>query len=69
MSFWYTFYIEILALLDIVLLLVTIPWVLMSKKETTSAFSWCLLVIFFPILGSFFFMLFGYQHVRRPLGR
>src|SRR5206468_647337 len=48
---------------------VTIAYVLVSKKNSTSAVAWCLLVFFLPLLGPFLFLLFGYQHVNRPLLR
>jgi cardiolipin synthase len=57
------------ALLETILLLVTIPWVLMSRKETTSTVAWCLLVFFVPLVGSLIFFVFGYQHVNKPLAR
>jgi len=44
-------------------------YVLMTKKNSTSAVAWCLLVFFLPLLGPFVFLLFGYQHVNRPLLR
>jgi cardiolipin synthase len=47
----------------------TIAWILMTKKESTSAVAWCLLVFFVPLLGSVAFVLFGYSHVHRPLKR
>src|SRR5207248_603105 len=31
--------------------------------------AWCLLVFFLPFVGSLLFLLFGYQHVHRPLKR
>jgi len=52
-----------------VLTAVTIMWVLITKKNSTSAVAWCLLIIFLPLLGPLFFLLFGYQHVNRPLKR
>ncbi len=57
------------AILGALLTALTIPWVLMSKKEPTSTLAWCLLVLLLPILGPIFFLLFGYQHVQRPLER
>ncbi|HLJ94091.1 MAG TPA: cardiolipin synthase [Gemmataceae bacterium] len=48
---------------------ITIIYVLVTKKNSTSAVAWCLLVIFLPLLGPFLFLLFGYQHVNRPLSR
>lgn len=69
MEFWHTLYLEITALLGLLLILFTIPWVLLAKKNSTSAVAWCLLVFFLPIIGSLFFLVFGYQHVHRPLKR
>lgn len=57
------------AFIDIVLASVTICWILAIKRETTSALAWCLLVIFLPLVGVFLFVLFGYQHVQRPVLR
>jgi cardiolipin synthase len=55
--------IELTAILNMVLLVVTIPWILLTKRDSTSAVAWCLLVFFVPIFGSIFFLLFGYQHI------
>jgi cardiolipin synthase len=57
------------AVLDVVLVLVVVPWVLSIKKEPTSALAWTMLVIFVPLFGAFLFVLFGYQSVHRPLAR
>jgi cardiolipin synthase len=57
------------AALDMVLIGLTIPWVLMTKKDATSAVAWCLVIFFLPLMGPVLFLLFGYQHVRRPLAR
>src|SRR5215470_10556188 len=57
------------AVIDGILILVTVPWVLAIKKESISALAWCLLVVFLPVLGAVFFILFGYQSVHRPLKR
>jgi cardiolipin synthase len=48
---------------------VTIIWVLTTKKNATSAVAWCLLIFFLPLLGPLLFLLFGWQHVHRPLSR
>jgi cardiolipin synthase len=53
--------------LSVALLVVTIPWILLTKRDSTSAVAWCLLVFFVPLFGSIFFVLFGYQHIHRPL--
>lgn len=67
MEWLHSLAIELTAILNIVLLVVTIPWVLLTKRDSTSAVAWCLLVFFVPIFGSIFFLLFGYQHIHRPL--
>src|SRR6266849_10173550 len=67
MEWLHSLEIEITALLSMVLLVVTIPWILLTKRDSTSAVAWCLLVFFVPIFGSIFFLLFGYQHIHRPL--
>jgi cardiolipin synthase len=69
MHWWQLLWFEIPALVDGVLVFVTIPWVLLVKRETTSAVAWCLLVFFLPFVGTLFFIFFGYQHVRWPLKR
>lgn len=57
------------ALIGPMLSAVTMAWVLLTKKNSTSAVAWCLLVFFLPLLGPLLFLLFGYQHVNRPLLR
>jgi cardiolipin synthase len=59
----------LIGLLDVTVSVVTIAWVLMTKKDSTSAAAWCLLVIFLPLLGALMFIVFGDQHVTRPLER
>ena len=56
-------------LVDIVLVVVVIPWVLAIKKEPISAIAWSLLVLALPLAGVLLFVLFGYQSVYRPLVR
>src|SRR5438128_347272 len=67
MEWWQSLEVEITALVSMVLLVVTIPWILLTKRDSTSAVAWCLLVFFVPIMGSLFFVLFGYQHIHRRL--
>jgi cardiolipin synthase len=67
MEWLHSLEIELTAILNMVLLVVTIPWVLLTKRDSTSAVAWCLLVFFVPIFGSVFFLLFGYQHLHRRL--
>jgi cardiolipin synthase len=49
--------------------LATLVWVLMTKKDSTSAVAWCLVVLFMPYLGPILFVFFGDQHVQRTLSR
>jgi cardiolipin synthase len=69
MAWWHALAIQLAALGGALLTVFTITWVLMTKKDATSAVAWCLLVFFLPFLGSLFFLFFGYQHVHRPLKR
>jgi cardiolipin synthase len=57
------------AIIDAILIAVTIPWALRIKKEASSALAWCLLIIFVPVFGAVLFVLLGYQSVDRPLRR
>jgi cardiolipin synthase len=59
----------LIALVDFLIILVVLPWVLMTKTDSTSAVAWCLFIIFLPFFGALVFLLFGYQHVNRPLRR
>jgi cardiolipin synthase len=53
----------------ILIIVATIAWVLMTKTDSTSAVAWCQVIFFLPLVGSLLFVLFGYQHVNRPLRR
>lgn len=50
-------------------IVLVIPWVLMTKRESTAAIAWCLLVFFVPIFGGLCFWVFGYNTLYRPLRR
>jgi cardiolipin synthase len=47
--------------LDAALIVLVIPWVLLSKKDSTSTVAWCLVVLFMPLVGALFFWMFGYN--------
>lgn len=69
---WHTLYIELTFIANVLLTMGTLAWVLMTKKDATSALAWCLLILFLfflPFAGPLFFWMFGYQHVHRPLRR
>ena len=55
------------AILGPVLSVFTMGCILVTKKNSTSAVAWCLLIFFVPVFGSLFFLLFGYQQIHRPL--
>lgn len=56
-------------LLDFVLVVVTLVWILHTKKETMSAIAWSLTVILLPLFGPFLFFVFGLQSITRPMAR
>lgn len=56
-------------LLDVVLVLVTLVWILHTKKETMSAIAWSLTVLLLPIIGALLFFLFGLQSINRRMAR
>jgi cardiolipin synthase A/B len=66
---WHDLRLQISFFLNVVLMCGTIIWILMTKKDSTSAVAWCLLVFLVPFAGAILFILFGYQHVYRPLKR
>jgi cardiolipin synthase len=57
----------IIFVVDVLIIVTTIPWILIIKKDSTAAMAWCLVVLLVPILGFLLFVLFGYTHVYRPL--
>ena len=57
----------IVFVVDIVIILVCIPWILIIKRDSTAAMAWSLIVFLLPIIGSLLFVLFGYTRVHRPL--
>lgn len=59
----------LLAGLDLVVMIVFIPWALMTKKDATAAVAWSLVIILLPLVGALLFWVFGYTHVNRPLKR
>jgi cardiolipin synthase A/B len=56
-------------LLDAFCVLLVIPWILMTKRNSTAAIAWCLVVLLMPLMGALLFWVFGYNHVSRPLRR
>ncbi len=60
---------SIIAVVEILLILLAIPWILSIKKESTAALAWCMVVIVLPIIGFTLFLVFGYNFVYRPLKR
>src|SRR6478735_11815823 len=56
-------------LVNVLCVVVFIPWILMTKRNSTAAVAWCLVVLFLPLLGALLFWVFGYAHISRPLRR
>lgn len=69
MSWLHYLEVQITVFLSFAAVVVTIPWILMTKKDSTSAVAWCLLVFFVPVVGTVLFILFGYQHVTLAIKR
>jgi cardiolipin synthase len=65
--FEYLPHVTLLALLDTLVVLLVVPWVLMTKKDSTAALAWCLVVVVMPLMGALLFLIFGYNHVYRPV--
>jgi cardiolipin synthase len=49
--------------LDIVLIVIFIPWVLLSKKDAPATLAWCLIVVLMPLFGALLFWVFGYNYL------
>lgn len=49
--------------LDLVLVLVFIPWILLSRKDSTATVAWCLLVLFLPVAGAVCYWVFGHNYL------
>ena len=58
-------HVTVLATLNAVVLAVFIPWVLRTKKDSTAALAWCLVVILMPLFGALLFWEFGYNYIQR----
>jgi cardiolipin synthase len=58
-------HVGLVALAELVIILLVVPWVLLTKKDATAALAWCLIVVFVPFLGALLFWAFGYNYVRR----
>lgn len=70
-DYWQEIYAGIVSLATI-LTVVTLGWILMSKRDSMSATAWCLLLLLLwpvPFLGPILFFILGYQSVQRPLTR
>src|SRR5262249_17606207 len=52
-----------LSVLNVALIVIFLPWVLLSKKEVTSTVAWCLLVLFVPLAGALLFWCFGHNYL------
>ncbi len=57
------------AALDTLIILCFVPWVLTTKKDSTSAIAWCLVILAMPIGGALLFWVFGYNHIYPSLRR
>jgi len=58
-----------IALIDFVLIGITLLSILSLKRNSTSVIAWAMTVLFIPLFGLISYWLFGYQSVYRPLAR
>lgn len=65
----YLEHITLFGLVDTLIIVLVIPWVLQTKRDSYSALAWCLAVVFLPVLGAVLFWVLGYNHIYRPLRR
>ena len=57
----------VFAVLEVGITVSVIAWVLMTKRDSTAAVAWCLVVLFVPLIGASLFWVFGHNRVNRPL--
>jgi cardiolipin synthase len=55
--------------LYVLVVIIFVPWVVLTKKEPTAAVAWCLLVILMPILGALIYWAFGHNYLLRGVQR
>ena len=60
-------HITVFATVELTVTVCVITWVLMTKRDSTAAMAWCLVVLFVPLLGAALFWFFGYNRVNLTL--
>jgi cardiolipin synthase len=60
-------HITISFVVDVVVVCLVVPYVVLKKKDPTSAVAWCLVVLLVPLIGALLFWIFGFTHISRPL--
>jgi cardiolipin synthase len=61
--------VPLLGILHVLIVLLVVPAVLLTKKDSTSAIAWCLAVILLPFVGTLLFWEFGYNYLYRVARR
>ena len=61
----YWTHVTALGTLSLLATVIVIPWVLLTKKEPTTAVAWVLVVLLMPLVGSLLFWTFGYNYLLR----
>jgi len=59
----------VLGVVNLVIYATVIPWILRTKRDSTAATAWVLIVLLVPLLGAVLFWIFGYNHVYLSLQR
>jgi cardiolipin synthase len=60
-------HITISFVVDVVVVLLVVPYIVLKKKDPSSAVAWCLVVLLVPLIGAVLFWVFGFTHISRPL--
>jgi cardiolipin synthase len=56
-------HLTILTTLDLIAVLVFVPWVVLTKKDASAAVAWCLVVLTLPLFGALLFWAFGNNYL------
>ena len=62
-------HLTVFGIIDACIVAIGIPWVLLTKRDSTAAIAWSLAIFLLPLVGFFLFWVFGFNHINRRLGR
>ena len=62
-------HITALGIADLCIVAVGVPWVLLTKRDSTAAIAWSLAILLLPLVGFVLFWVFGFNYIHRRLRR